>query len=347
VFVFTPSVEWNFLFQRAQQLACCYAKHKNVVVFYLTEQRHDDNFFGYKEIAPRLILINSYQADKINQIAIGAKQVISFIYNITNIKCLKLYHSDKLEYEYVDDLTVSVSKTEDISQKLKLHNQLVQKADLVVTTATRLYNEIAQNTDHVILSPNAVDYSFFSQKMEIHSRIKSIIKDYSCVLEYYGALASWFDYDLINETARQQPDWLWILIGKKIDNDMERSGIEKLPNVYYIESVPYKELPSYIAGADILTIPFHVNDITMATSPVKLFEYMAAGKPILTSDMPECRKYKSVCIYKSIQDFENSVHNLMKRGKNAAFLTILDQEARDNTWDSRADQILSALNMKE
>lgn len=347
VMVFTPSVEWNFLFQRAQQMASCYARQEHISVLFLTTQRHYDNFFAVKEIADGIFLVNDHLSNRIDQVTQKSRQVVSCIYNISSVDLLNNYHSDKIEYEYVDDLSVTVSQAESLQHKLQIHQQLLEKADLTVATAQKLFEEALPISKNVILSPNAADYAFFSQKVEPNAKLRDIRKQYDCVLEYYGALASWFDYDLVRSVAERNPNWVWVLIGKKIDNDMERARIETLPNVVYIPAVPYSELPSYIAGADILTIPFVLNNITESTSPVKLFEYMASKKPIITSDMNECRKYASVHIYHDVDSFERLVQRSLEEQHDPGYLSLLEREAQDNTWNSRALQILQALQISD
>ena len=347
VMVFTPSVEWNFLFQRAQQMAHSFAQQPDTAVLFLTTQRHYDSFFAVHAVEPGVFLINECLANRIDQLTRDARKVVSCVYNIAGVPLLVHYHSDQLEYEYVDDLTVTVSGTDDLEEKLRIHRQLLERADLTVATAKKLYDEALQVSRKVVFAPNAADYAFFSAPAEPNPALHKAAQGYTCVLEYYGALASWFDYDLVRAVAERHPDWLWLLIGKKIDNDMERSGIERLPNVRYVPSVPYQELPGCIACADVMTIPFVLNEITAATSPVKLFEYMASKKPILTSDMDECRRYASVRIYHDADSFIRLAEQALAERNDPAYLAQLEREAQENTWSSRARQVLDALQDSE
>ena len=105
----------------------------------------------------------------------------------------------------------------------------------------------------------------------------------------------------------------------------------------------YAVLQNYAARIDVLTIPFLINDITKATSPVKLFEYMALNKPVVTTDMDECRKYKSVLIGHDHDEFLAQLDRAYALREDAEYLELLDSEARANTWSEKARCILDEL----
>lgn len=345
--VYTPTVEWNFLYARAQQLAVSFGARGDCVAVYLSTQRHYDNVLGWKELAPNVFLANVRLAKRLDGLAKDAEAVISSVYNITNVDVLDRYHSDKVIYEYVDDLHLVVSDAVDFAPWEKKHQDLLRSADLAVATATVLYHEILPYAAHPVLLPNAVDYDFFAKPAEERPELKALRRGYACVIGYYGALASWFDYDAVRASAEAHPEWLWLLIGKEIGSDMKDSGVLQLPNVKWIPPVPYSALPSYVASTDLLTIPFVINETTLATSPVKLFEYMAAGKPILTSDLPECRKYESVHIYHDPEELISLIPQALARREDAAYQSTLRREALENTWIARREAELAGLGMGE
>lgn len=346
VFVFTPTVEWNYLYQRCHQLATCYSKRENCAVVFLTSQKQYDDNRKAEQIKPSLWLVNANLANRIDELTVDSKCVISCIYNITSgTDCLNLYHSDKTVYEYVDDLRFIVSGANDFEQYKLKHENLLKTADVSVATARALFDEIKPVAKNALMLPNAADYEFFSSESEADAELKSKVEKFDCVIEYYGALASWFDFESVKKVAEKHPEWAFVLIGKKIGNDMEQSGIESLKNIIYIPAVPYDTLPGYIACADIMSIPFVINETTLATSPVKLFEYMASHKPIVTSEMPECVGYKSVSIYKNAEEFEEEIKVLIENKGDKALEELLDKEAKENTWESRASAVVNALEL--
>lgn len=346
VVVFTPTVEWNYLYQRAHQMAACFGARADTRVLFLSAQRHYDHFFCWKQVRPGVFAINARAARRLDALAQDAGQVISCVYNITMAESLSCYHSDKIIYEYVDDLKFIVSKAADFAVYEEKHRALLAQADLAVATASALYAEIQDLAKHPVLLPNAVDYDYFSKPAAELPELREKRAQYHCVLAYYGALASWFDYEAVLQSAKAHPDWLWLLIGAVIGSDLERSGVTALPNVQCIPAVPYQKLTAYIASADILTIPFVINDTTKATSPIKLFEYMAAQRPIITSDLPECRKYQSVSRYTSPAELDDLVPRALALRQDGDYLELERREALENTWAARCQYELEALGLE-
>lgn len=343
IIVMPPTLDWHMrLFQRPQQLALAYSKKENTTVIYLTANLQHDNVAVAENISEHLWLVYSGYVKELQRLFASANQVIMSLSWTINAPYIELLNPDKLIYEYIDELEIFDKYDE---KMLIEHQQLMLKADITVCTATKLYEKARSKAKNPILSPNAGDYSFFEQtsSYEINKIIRDKVEKYKCVLGYYGALASWFDYDLVIQVAQKHPDWLFVLIGMNYDGTLDKSGIGKYKNILYISPQPYQELPSFLTAFDIATIPFVINEITLSTSPVKLFEYMAGGKPILTSKMPECLKYESVHTYEDADDFCRLAEEYMNMKSEDPYWDTLKREALENTWDARTDQILEAI----
>ena len=197
---------------------------------------------------------------------------------------------------------------------------------------------------------NGVMYDHWTKtykREEAPEKIKLIMDKGNPIIGYYGALAKWFDYDLLKKISKERPNYEIVLIGFVYDRSMQDSRIERLPNVHYLGIVDYQNLCSYAYWLDVLTIPFLLNDITESTSPVKLFEYMALNKPIVTTDMRECRKYESVMIGKSHDEFIELLDKALKMEKTDPYFQLLKKEALENTWEMKAkvfhDKVLESF----
>ena len=343
VIIFPPTIDWHMrLFQRPQQLALAYAKKENTVVIYLTKNIDADHVAVTEHISENLYVVSSVYAKNLAELLPAAKETIASISWTVNYEYYDLLKPDKLIYEYIDELKIFYLYD---SKMVEDHQNLLRLADVTVCTATKLYNQAVRQAKNPLLSPNAGDYEFFSKTAQtpVSPLISEKIKNYKCVLGYYGALATWFDYELVKEVAQRRPDWLFILLGMNYDGTLDKSGIEQFNNIVYIPPQAYRDLPSFLTAFDIATIPFVINEITLSTSPVKLFEYMAGGKPVLTSKMPECLKYESVRTYADADEFCKIVEEYMEMKPEDPYWKALKREALENTWDARTDQILKEV----
>ena len=198
------------------------------------------------------------------------------------------------------------------------------------------------------------DYDVFyplvkNKKVTADKTFKEILNENKPIIGYYGAFASWFDYDMVSNLAKQRPEYNIVLIGSKYDDSLEKSNIEKLDNVFYLGTKDYKILKNYANRFNVCIVPFVINDITKATSPLKIFEYMALEKPIVTTAMDECKKYKSIFIANDQEEFVNLIDKTLKlnKEKNTEYYETLKQEALENTWESKAKVIVKLLETEE
>jgi glycosyltransferase involved in cell wall biosynthesis len=338
VVVFPPTIGWNIsLFQRPHQLARAFAK-KGFLVFFCTEYSADD-VKGFKRVGQRLYLANGpWKAFDL----VDRPIVFTLPYNR---EFLSHFRQPRVVYEVIDDLDVFPG---DKALLQRDHHRLLHEADIVLVTADRLMEQVKPIRPDAILCPNAVDIDHFSQARGSDSKpmppdLVPILKSNRPVIGYYGALARWFDYDLVFQAAQNHPDWDFVLIGPNHDNTLMESNILSVPNIHWLGTREYSTLPAYLRYFSVATIPFLVNNITLATSPIKLFEYMAAAKPIVTTNLPECRKYPDVFVAENPQEFVDHLEHALTLVNNPMYLQQLYQTAQANTWEARVNQIVDAL----
>ena len=163
------------------------------------------------------------------------------------------------------------------------------------------------------------------------------------MIGYYGALARWFDYPLVEAVATSRPDLVFILIGLDYDGSLKASGLLNLPNVHWLGLRNYSDLPRYLHSFDVAMIPFELNTITHATSPLKLFEYLAGGKPVVVTPMQESLRYEGVLVASNPGEFSRQLDRALELRSSPDYLALIDRVARENTWEVRARHILEAL----
>ncbi len=346
------------LFQRPQHIANNLTKNGCLVFYEVTTMT--DKVKTVKKLSDNLYLIN-YNNILLNKILMRELE------NSAKPKYVQLYSTDwklsveniksyiqkgfKFIYEYIDDISPELAGTKNLPQNIvdKYEFAMLNKDVIVVTTADLLKKDVIEHRgeENLVVSSNGVDYSFFQSfdDYEFEPEFKEILDKGKPIVCYYGALAKWFDYDLIKKIAATD-NYSVVLFGIKYDESFDENiGDEK--NIYFLGPRDYKVLKNYANKCDILTIPFKINNITRATSPVKVFEYMALNKPIVTTDMNECRKYKSVLIGTSQEDFIEKLDTALKLKNDEKYISVLDKEAKENDWYMKAAAIIDLLKRYE
>jgi hypothetical protein len=206
--------------------------------------------------------------------------------------------------------------------------------------------ELVPQRPDTLLLPNAVTLEDWQNVSagEVPADLAAVRRG-DRVVAYYGAIANWFDWPLWVHAANARPDWSFVLIGPAYDGNTAavQARAAAAPNIHYLGPKRYDELPRYMQFVDVATIPFVLNAITHACSPVKLFEYMAAGKPVVTTAMREVLKYHSVLVAHSAEDFVRRLDEAVGKRNDTDYLALLRAEAESNTWHSRAAALAAAL----
>lgn len=349
VVVFDSRVGWNIpLFQRSQHMAN-ELTDDGYLYFYRTSEQFDPHVKTVEKLKDRLYLVNMANFALQNA-------MFDLLKEYKGHKFLSLYSTDvyldeqyikgkyidngfKIIYEYIDELSDEISGHLPDFVYDRHKNIIEDKSNIAVGSADKLIEEIEEirGKENVAMITNGVQYDHWQYRSdEVPEKLKDIVSKGNPIIGYFGALAKWFDYELLKKVAKERPNYEIVLIGFLYDNSFKDSKIDELENVHYLGIVDYKELNQYSQYFTISTIPFLLNDITESTSPVKLFEYMAMGHPIVTTDMRECRKYKSVLIGKSHEDFIEKLEFALTLDKKDEYYNYLKEEALANTWREKA-----------
>ena len=272
------------------------------------------------------------------------------------------YISDKslVVYELIDDFDL-LTDASVIRQAKDMFKKLVKRDNTFVLASAKKLYKIAEDMgtpkSKLFLNQNAVNVTDFTKTItNVPDIMQKLLAKKKPIIGYYGALtATWFDFKLIKDLVKKCPQYEFVLMGLKYpDKNIDKteryfSELSKYDNFTYIPPVKYNEIPLYAKCWDVATIPFKINDITLGCSPVKLFEYMAMGLPIVTTPMPECKLYKSVFIAKDANDFEKQIKTALRAKKTKKYQETLAREASENTWEARVNDMIKIIeqNYKE
>ncbi len=348
----SPSVPWSYMFQRPQQLAKFFAragKTKDVVVYYGVQNNFkftpDKTVKGTFFLEDNLFLYNDYSNGKLletfNKIVIWRywatqKEYLSNIQK--NVQVINVY-------DVVDDVAVYDYNKKQLSD----HAYLEKKSEIVVTSSKRL-KKLSKRED-IFLMPNACDYDFFANPNDndinlLDKNLQEKIKGNKVKVCYYGAIADWFDTDLLVECAKSYPDWEFIIIGRLYDNIGFIDKIFDYKNIVHFDAIDYNLLPIILSKINIAIIPFKINDITKSTSPVKLFEYLAAGKPTVTTQLYEITDIKTVFISSTYEEFISNLSKAEIKSKDSDFIKEMKNIAKNNSWEKRIEDFFDFLEEK-
>jgi glycosyltransferase involved in cell wall biosynthesis len=245
---------------------------------------------------------------------------------------LVVYHvSDKYDANTMDHAT-------DPSLIRKLHERGLNAADLIFYSSRKLFAEADRACQKSHLLEQAVDFDHWSPvgrgEVTVAEEVNRIPHPR---LGYFGAIEPWLiDQQLIQHAARERPDWNWIFIGNK-SRGLE---IENLPNVHFLPPVSYEQLPHYAAGFDVCVLPWNTEvPFTSYGSAIKVREYLASGKPVVISPLPEYESMSAVLrIGRSGAQFLELVDEALREdgGRQAQ---ARQDAVRDGTWDARAEWV--------
>ena len=353
---FFAVIDWHFRIQRPQHLAKCFAK-AGQRVFYFSNNLVDDDKPGYQieRLDPHLPL---YQ---IRLHAAGAPAIYfapptqaaqemlraslaQFIIDVDAFSTVSVVQHaywypvvTRLpnSYRVYDCMDYHEGFGNVPEPLIEIEKEMLNSADLVVVTSGWLETHARHHNESVAVIRNAGEYQFFSQppaSVYIDAAGRKIIG-------YYGAIAEWFDLDLVKALATGNPDCLILLVGN--DTVGASTFFASLGNVALTGEVPYGQLPYYLYAFDVCLLPFKVIPLTLATNPVKVYEYLAAGKPVVCVDLPEVEQFGEA-VYKagSSDDFVAKVKIALQPDAMSAGRQAMRREfASVQTWDRRIEEM--------
>jgi GT2 family glycosyltransferase len=345
-----PSIEWSFRFQRPQQMAVELGREGHRV-FYVSHQfRQDGEPYEIRERAPgvheislrgpaRDVFVQTLtprDADYILHVleTMREGQKIGAAVTIAQLPFwapVAMAAREKFGWPVVYDcMDLHSGFATYPRQMMEQELELIRRADLVAASSKALEAHVQDQSSNVLLLRNACDFDHFSGS----ARLAPPARDSRPLIGYYGAIAEWFDTELVASLARRHPEWDFVLVGSTVSADV--AALRRLRNVSLAGERAYAEIPSWLARFDVAIIPFKVTPLTQATNPVKAYEILAGGKPVVSTALPEMMAMAPlVRIATGVEEFEKEIAQALEFDYEPEMVARRQAFARENTWQSR------------
>jgi UDP-galactopyranose mutase len=215
---------------------------------------------------------------------------------------------------------------------LDLEQELIERADLVFTGGASLYEAKKDRHSNAHCFPSSVDLKHFAKARRQLEQPADQAELKHPRLGFYGVIDERFDIDLLREIADMRPDWSFVMVGPVVK--IAEDELPRAANIHYVGSKTYEQLPTYLSGWDVALMPFAMNESTQFISPTKTPEYLAGGKPVVSTPVRDVvRSYGHLDGVHIAHDADGFVRCCDK---------ALEQSREGGDWLAEADLVLSA-----
>lgn len=349
---------WDYVYQRPQHLLTRLAT--NYRVFYIEEPLFHDGddrcevTLTQSNIWRVIPMLSAHKSER-NKIS-RQRSLLNSLFSVMNInEYIFWYYSPmalkftdhfspvKIIYDCVDEF--SAQNNFDLVSK-SIEKKLLNKSDVVFAAGTSLYNKKKEQHKNVHLIPGSIDKDHFAK-----SRLQLIDPPDQVGIPhprigFFGVIDEKFDCELLKEVAEARPDWHFILIGPLLK--VNRADLPDRKNIHYLGGKSYNILPKYLSRWDIAMIPLKVNETTSYKNPIKTAEYLAGGKPVVSTSIPDVVKLfgekKLVRIVNTPYQFVNAVEHQLHGKDKKLWLKNVDEQLSTTSWDKTFARVLKLIN---
>jgi glycosyltransferase involved in cell wall biosynthesis len=346
-------LRWNFVFQRPQHLMCRFARDMNVIyweepidigpkeIAYL-QVREEEDSHGVRVVVPHLPEGMPQDAREAAlkrlldaHLSTVRGPMVAWYYTPMMLPFSRHLDADVVVYDAMDEL----SKFRFAPLKLlDLEQELIDKADILFTGGSSLYEAKKDRHDNVHCFPSSVDRVHF---------LKARARQFDPAdqedlprprLGFYGVIDERFDTELLAKAAEMRPDWSFVMVGPVVK--ISEDELPRRPNIHYLGSKTYRQLPAYLSGWDVALMPFAMNESTQFISPTKTPEYLAGGKPVVSTPVKDVVRHygqlEGVLIAEGAENFVAACDRALElaREPQGGWLAQADLMLSATSWDT-------------
>ncbi len=280
---------------------------------------------------------------KLFMLSQGFKLPLVWTYHPYMLETIASLSYISLVYHCVDDLS-AVPGIDSVAFNAE-EQRLLQKCQAVFVTSEALKEKCIAINANTHYFPNVVDLEHFSKahlELVIPADLEKIPKPR---IGYVGTLSDFkVDFSLIYNVAVNKPEWHWVLMGEEREGQHSPwvKKLRMMSNVHFLGHLSYEELPDYLRGIDVGTLPTLLNDYTRSMFPMKYFEYLAAGVPVVSTPLEFTKHHNGgLCIASDPDKFEDAIASQLAHGRFSEVESI--ELVGTNTWSNRLKKILQLI----
>ncbi len=352
-------LRWDFVYQRPQHLLSRCAKKQRV--FFIEEPIFSSDSSERLDVSLRedgvWVVVPHLKEGQSGESAIATQQaMLDELFAQAQIRKYILWYYTPMAVPFtrhleplvvVYDCMDELSAFKGANPTLKAHEaELFRRADLVFTGGHSLYEAKRNQHPNVYAFPSSIDRAHFAQARALTEEPADQVNIPHPRLGFFGVIDERMDIELLGGIAKARPDWHLAIIGPVVKIDP--ATLPCHPNIHYLGGKSYKELPSYIAGWDVALLPFACNESTRFISPTKTPEYLAAGKPVVSTSIRDVvRPYGEkglVQIADTVADFVAAAEVAMNQNlQELEWLSQVDAFLAQTSWDATWAQMMELV----
>lgn len=329
--IYPPTIDYSWLYQRPQQLLKEVAAFGYRVIFYNNEV-YEEQKGSIAEPYPDFWLCRSDIPLKYLR---AEGPVVSWITYPPHVSQVGKYGEDLIIFDAVDECSEEFKDWAGYVDRMSL------TSDIIFAASGKLYSYHAMRHDNVYLCPNGADFEHFSKARRIFTeRPADLPKNHNPIIGYFGALAPWLDWDLIYYLSKMNKHLNFVMIGPYYGNFR---SVVRSDNIYYLGRKDYSALPAYLQYFDVCIAPFRVTSMTEACNPIKIYEYLSAGKPVVSTYITEASRIGVVHTAITKKEFRQKILRALGERFDEAGILERIKYAQDNSWKRRASLVAGII----
>jgi glycosyltransferase involved in cell wall biosynthesis len=266
--------------------------------------------------------------------------VILYTHFAPNRTLIDRYQEPIVVYDLLDDLAIYDESEQGLSSEKRVrhhHLSLVREAGIVIVSNRKLMSRHRSEREDLMLVENGVDLGRFTPNGPVASSVPD-----GQIVGFHGAIAPWIDFDLVATVATLRPGLTFVLVGP-VDPlvEHEAARLKELPNVTLLAAQPSSTIAAYVRTFNVGILPFVVNHMTRAVTPLKMYEYLACGIPVVATPLPACLDQSFVRTAAEPDEFVLAIDAALQDPSTRG--NKLRQAAELASWDHRVRPLLSRL----